>query len=82
MSESGSFSELDVFSTVSHLTQDTNVKVTNSQIDTTNKSHEVSFFPAGDHKAHINRRAQKHSENKKEQKHKKSTKEVPPWNGK
>ena len=36
---------------------------------------------AGDHKAHINRRAQRHSKNKTDQKHKRSTKEVPPWNG-
>ena len=49
--------------------------------DTTNESQEVSPFPAGDHKAHINRRAQSHSKHKKEQKHKRSTKEVPPWNG-
>ena len=39
---------------VPHLTQDTNGKVTNSQLDTTNESQEVSPFPAGDHKAHIN----------------------------
>ena len=26
-------------------------------VDTTNESQEVSPFPAGDHKAHINRRA-------------------------
>ena len=45
--------------------------------DTTNESHEVSPFPAGDHKAHINRRAQRHSKHKTEQKHKRSTKEVP-----
>ena len=44
---------------VSHLTQDTNGKVTNSQFDTTNESQEVSPFPAGDHKAHINRRTEK-----------------------
>ena len=50
-------------------------------VDTTNESQEVSPFPAGDHKAHINRRAQKHSKHKTEQKHKKSTKEVPRWNG-
>ena len=43
---------------VPHLTQDTNGKVTNSQLDTTNESQEASPFPAGDHKAHINRRAQ------------------------
>ena len=29
-------------------------------VDTTNESQEVSPFPAGDHKAHINRRAQRH----------------------
>ena len=49
--------------------------------DTTNESQEVSPFPAGDHKAHINRHAQRHSKHKTEQKHKRSTKEVPPWNG-
>ena len=50
-------------------------------VDTTNESQEVSRFPAGDHKAHINRRAQRHSKHKTEQKHKRSTIEVPPWNG-
>ena len=50
-------------------------------VDTTNESQEVSPFPAGDHKTHINRRAQRHSKYKTEQKHKRSTKEVPPWNG-
>ena len=50
-------------------------------VDTTNESQEVSPFPAGDHKPHINRRAQRHSKHKTEQKHKRSTKEVPPWNG-
>ena len=29
--------------------------MTNSQLDTTNESQEVRPFPAGDHKAHINR---------------------------
>ena len=48
-------------------------------VDTTNESQAVSPFPAGDHKAHINRRAQRHSKHKTEQKHKRSTKEVPPW---
>ena len=62
------------------LTQDTNGKVTSSQLDTTNESQEVSPFPAGDHKAHINRRTQRHSKHKTE-KHTKSTKEVPPWSG-
>ena len=50
-------------------------------VDTTNESQEVSPFPAGDHKAHINRRAQRHSKHKTEQNHKRSTKVVPPWNG-
>ena len=54
---------------VPHLTQDTNGKVTNSQLDTTNESQEVSPFPAGDHKAHIYRLAQRHSKHKTEQKH-------------
>ena len=49
------------YNQVPHLTQDTNGKVTNSQLDTTNESQEVSPFPAGDHKAHINRHAQRHS---------------------
>ena len=69
------------YNQVPHLTQDTNWKVTNSQIDTTNESQEVSPFPAGDHKEHINRRAQRHSKHKKEKTHKRSTKEEPPWNG-
>ena len=47
-----------------HMIQDTNGKVTNSQ----NESQEVSPFPAGDHKAHINRRAQRHSKHKTEKK--------------
>ena len=45
------------------------MKVTNLQLDTTNESQEVSPFPAGDHKAHINIRAQRHSKRKTE-KHK------------
>ena len=39
-----------------HLTQDTNGKVTTSQLDITNESQEVRPFPVGDHKASINRR--------------------------
>ena len=35
------------YNQVPHLTQDTNGKVTNSQLDTTNESQEVSPFPAG-----------------------------------
>ena len=57
------------YNQVPHPTQDTNGKVTNSQLDTTNESQEVSPFPAGDHKAQINRRAQRHSKHKTEQKH-------------
>ena len=36
-----------------HLIQDTNGKMTNSQLDTTNESQEISPFPAGDHKAQV-----------------------------
>ena len=39
------------YNQVPHLTQDTNGKVTTSQLDITNESQEVSPFPAGDHKA-------------------------------
>ena len=45
------------YNQVPHLTQDTNGKVTNSQ-KTPQTTAKVSPFPAGDHKAHINRRAQ------------------------
>ena len=64
------------YNQVPHLTQDTNGKVTNSHLDTTNESQEVSPFPAGDHKAHTNRRAQRHSKHKTEKTlkiHKRST---------
>ena len=37
-------------------------------VDITNESQEVSPFRAGDHKAHINRRAQRQSKNKTEKK--------------
>ena len=53
-----------------HTCQDNNGKVINLQLDNTNESQEVSPFPAGDHKAHIKRRAQRHSKHKTEQKHK------------
>ena len=36
------------YNQVTHLTQDTNGKVTNLQLDTTNESQGVSPFPAGD----------------------------------
>ena len=43
------------YNQVTHLTQDTDGKVTNSQLYTTNESQEASPFPAGGHKAQINR---------------------------
>ena len=49
---------------VPHLTQDIIGKVTNSQLYTTNESQEVSPFPAGDHKEHINRCVQRHRKHK------------------
>ena len=49
------------YNQVPHLTQDTNRKVTNSQLDITNESQKASLFSAGDHKAAINRHAQKHN---------------------
>ena len=67
------------YNQVPHLTQDTNGKLTNSQLDTTNESQEVSPFRAGDHKAHME--DQKGIANTRQKKHKRSTKEVPPWNG-
>ena len=54
------------YNQVPHLTQDTNGKVTNSQLYTTNQSQEVSPFPAGDHNALINRRTQRHNKHKRE----------------
>ena len=47
-----------------HLTQDTNGKVTNSQLDIKNESQEASPFPAGDHRASIKRSARKHDKHK------------------
>ena len=54
------------YNQVPHLTQDTNGKVTNSQWDTKNGIQEVSPFQAGDQKAHLNRRTQRHSKHKKD----------------
>ena len=68
------------YNQVPRLTQDTNGKVTNSQLDTTNESQEVSPFEAGDHKAHINRRAQRHSKHKKEQEMSQTRDECPKRN--
>ena len=52
------------YNKVPYLTQDTNGKVTNSQLYTTNESQEVSPFQAGDHKEQINRREQRHNKHK------------------
>ena len=52
------------YNLVPHLTQTTNGKVTNSQLDTTNVSQEVSPFAGGDHKAHINRRTKRYKTEK------------------
>ena len=43
------------YNQVPHLTQDTNGKVTHSQLDTTNENQEQrsALSPAGDDKAHI-----------------------------
>ena len=54
------------YNQVPHLIQDTNGKVTNSQLDTTNENQKLSPFPAGGHKAHLNRRAQRHSKHQTE----------------
>ena len=54
------------YNQVPHLTQDTNGKLTNSQLYNTNERQEVSPFPAGDHKVQINRRAQRHNKRKRE----------------
>ena len=54
------------YNQVPHLTQDTNGKVTNSQLSTTNESQKASPFPAGDHMTQINRRTQRHNKPKTE----------------
>ena len=56
------------YNQVPPLTQDTNGKVTNSQLYTTNESQEASPFPAGDHKAQINRPTQRDNKCKTEKK--------------
>ena len=54
------------YNQVPHLNQYT--KETNSQYGTTNESQEVSPSPAGDHKAHRNRRVQMHRKHKTDKK--------------
>ena len=61
------------YNQVPHLTMDTNGKVTNSQLDITNESQEVSPFPAGGHKTHITD-ALKGIANVRQKPHKRSTK--------
>ena len=53
------------YNQVPRLTQDTNRNVTNSQLNTTNESKEVSPFQAGDKKAHVNRSAQRQTQDRK-----------------
>ena len=67
------------YNQVPHLTQDINGKVTNSQLDNTNESQEVSPFTAVYHKAHINRRTK--AKQTQDRKNERSTKEVPAWIG-
>ena len=55
---------IDQESIQSSTTPDPGYKVTTSQLDITNKSQEISSFPAGDHKALINRPARMHNKNK------------------
>ena len=52
------------YNQVTHLTKDTNEKVTNSQLDITNESREISPFPVCEHKPSINRRTIKHNKHK------------------
>ena len=54
------------YNKVTHLTQDTNGRVTNSQLYSTNENQGVSPFSTDDHKAQINRRAQRHNKHKTE----------------
>ena len=54
------------YNQVLHLTHDTNGKVTNSRLETISEIQEVSPIPAGDNKAHTNRRAQRYSKHKTE----------------
>ena len=56
----------DRYNLVPHLTQCSNGKVTNSPLDITSKSQEVSPFTAGDHEATINRCARRHSKHSPE----------------
>ena len=52
------------YNQISHLTQDINGKVTNSKLDIPKDSHDVSPFPADDHKVTIIRHARKYNKHK------------------
>ena len=68
------------YNQVPHLTQDTTWKSDKTIIKHPKREPRgVSLFPAGDHKAAMNRRES--MTNTRQKKHKGSTKEVPPWNG-
>ena len=68
------------YNQVQHLTQDITWESNKNTKKKTNKSQEVSPFPADDHKVAMNRR-----ESMRNTKHKKNPqmilKKVPPWNG-
>ena len=66
---------------VPHLNKDTNGKVTNSQLDSTNERQEVSPFLAVDHKAHIKDAHIGIANARQKNTRKRSTKEAWPWDG-
>ena len=66
------------YNQVPHLIENTTWESNKNTINIINKSQEVSPFPAGDHKAAMNR--QESMRNTRHKKRKWSTKEVPPWN--
>ena len=61
------------YNKVPHLTRDTTWEINKNTINIINKSQEVSPFPAGDHKAAVNR--QESMRNTRHKKYKLSTKE-------
>ena len=67
------------YNQVPHLTQETTWESYNSTIKITNKSQEVSPFPADDHRAVMNRR-ESMSNTRHKNTNDRSTKEVPPSN--
>ena len=67
------------YNQVSYLTQNTTLESDETQENITHKSQEVSPFPAGDHKAAMNRQDSMTGTKHKYQIG--STKEAPSWNG-